>query len=166
MVFSTTVPGWSAGVESRARTDILEDILGYFVLLEHHSDRDIKYRIRISDISRFCSKWVDLPTGYSDISRFCSKWVDSPTGYSDILRFCYMYRFLVLVQYLRPRSLYFKRYPWIMTLLQDIWRIFGAKTSDIVSHDKSLIIGYSGIFNPGYPRGTYCRCGLRYRACQ
>jgi hypothetical protein len=42
-----------------------------------------------------------------------------------------------------------------MTLLQDIFRIFGAKTSDIVSHDKSLIIGYSRILKPGYPRGPY-----------
>ena len=51
--------------------DILEDILGYFVLLQHHSD--IKFRIRISDIPRFCGKWVDLPTGYSDISRIYRK---------------------------------------------------------------------------------------------
>ena len=43
----------------------------------------------------------------------------------------------------------------ISTLFQDIWRIFGAKTSDIFSHDKSLIIGYSRILNPGYWHGLY-----------
>jgi hypothetical protein len=39
----------------------------------------------------------------------------------------------------------------------DICRIFGAKTSDIFSHDKShdksLIIGYSQILNLGFRRG-------------
>jgi hypothetical protein len=44
-------------------------------------------------------------------------------------------------------------YPYIMTVLQDICRVFGATTSDIISHNKSSIIGYSRIFNPGYPRG-------------
>jgi hypothetical protein len=42
---------------------------------------------------------------------------------------------------------------WILALFQDIYRIFGAKTSDISSHDKSLIIGYSRILHPGYRRG-------------
>ena len=37
----------------------------------------------------------------------------------------------------------------------DICGIFGAKTSDIFSHDKSLIIGYSQILNLGYGRGLY-----------
>jgi hypothetical protein len=44
-------------------------------------------------------------------------------------------------------------YPQIIILLQDIWRVFGEKTSDIVNHNKSLIIGYSRILNPGYPHG-------------
>ena len=102
-VIAWTMITWRRS-HDRARANILEVILGYFVLLQYHSD--IKYRIRISDISRFCSKWVDSPTGYLDISRFCSKWVDLPTGYSDVSRFCYKYRCLVLVQYLRPSSLY------------------------------------------------------------
>jgi hypothetical protein len=57
-----------------------------------------------------------------------------------------------------------------MTLLPDIYRIFYAKTSDIVSHNKSLIIGYSRILNPRYPRGPYlvpfraCPCATRRRA--
>ena len=106
------------GFCTRARAHILGYISGYFVLLQHHSD--IKYRIRISDISRFCSKWVDSPTGYSDISRFCSKWVDSPTGYSDVSRFCYRNRRLVLVQYLRPSS--FADNDFISGYLSDIWR--------------------------------------------
>ena len=106
-------------MERRARANILGYILGYFVLLQHHSD--IKYRNRISDISRFCSKWVDSPTGYLDISRFCSKWVDLPTGYSDVSRFCYRYRCLVLVQYLRPSSLY-QDIDFISGYLADIWR--------------------------------------------
>jgi hypothetical protein len=46
-----------------------------------------------------------------------------------------------------------------MTLLQDIRRIFGAKTSDIVSHNNEIlwrkIIGYSQILYPGCPRGPY-----------
>jgi hypothetical protein len=42
-----------------------------------------------------------------------------------------------------------------MTLFQDSCRIFGAKTSDIFIHDKSLIIGYSRTLNPGYRRGLY-----------
>jgi hypothetical protein len=47
----------------------------------------------------------------------------------------------------------------VLILFQDICRIFGAKTSDIFSHDESLIIGYSQILNPGYRRGPYRAAG-------
>jgi hypothetical protein len=42
-----------------------------------------------------------------------------------------------------------------------IYRIFGIKTSDIFSPDKSLIIGYSQILNLGYRRGPYFQATVR-----
>ena len=68
----------------------------------------------------------------------------------DILRFCSTIR-------ISDISLFRGKWvdSYIMTLFQDICRIFGAKTSDIFSHDKSLIIGYSRILNPGYWHGLY-----------
>ena len=54
-------------------------------------------------------------------------------------------------------------YWWILTLFQDICRIFGAKTSDILSHDGSLIIGYSRILSRGYRRRPYSRDTYRGR---
>ena len=63
---------------------ILEDILGYFAILQHLDDT--RNPIRVSDISRFCGKRVDSPIGNSDISRV--------HGFSS------QYRHLVLVKYL------------------------------------------------------------------
>jgi hypothetical protein len=96
---------------SRAPADILEDILGYFVFLQHHSNA---YIISDSD------------TSYFAVLRRMSGFADRIFGYFAILLQARSTRYLVLVQYLRA--------------FQDICRIFGAKTSDIFSHthDKSL----------------------------
>ena len=47
------------------------------------------------------------------------------------------------------------RYSYFLTLFEDIYLIFDSETSDIFSHDESLTIGYSRIFNPGYRRRPY-----------
>jgi hypothetical protein len=84
----------------RASANILEDILGCFVLLQHHASghSDIKYRIRISLIGYFVivqqmSGFADRIFGYFAILQQMSGFADRIFRYFAILLQVPRYRF-------------------------------------------------------------------------